>query len=128
MFGAGASLWGCRSIKNKQTIAIAVKYPMRSAAIVISIPPLGVMLQEQEKSCALRHTRLGKKWNYSRPLTESAAARLAFTLLSTTFVVEDYHVKSIAYQITPMNWYHHRWYRHHRHCWRGRYGHVHCRW
>src|SRR5215469_17033877 len=28
--GLGASLWGCRSIKNKQTIAIAVKYPMRS--------------------------------------------------------------------------------------------------
>ena len=75
MLRAGASLWGCRSIKNKQTIAIAVKYPMRSAAIVISIPPLGMMLQEQEKSCALRHTRLGKKWNYSRPLTESAAAR-----------------------------------------------------
>jgi hypothetical protein len=27
------TLWGCRLIKNKQTIAIAVKYPMRSAAI-----------------------------------------------------------------------------------------------
>jgi hypothetical protein len=38
-FGAGAALPG-RSIKNdrdaKQTIAIAVKYPMKSAAIVIS--------------------------------------------------------------------------------------------
>jgi phosphate-selective porin len=30
--------------------------------------------------------------------------------------------------VTPVYWYHHRWYRHHRHCWRGRYGHVHCRW
>jgi hypothetical protein len=48
---------GLSIIKNKQTIAIAVKYPMRSAAIVISIPPLGMMLQEQEKSCALRHNR-----------------------------------------------------------------------
>jgi hypothetical protein len=36
---------GLSIIKNKQTIAIAVKYPMRSAAIVISIPPLGMMLQ-----------------------------------------------------------------------------------
>jgi hypothetical protein len=32
------TLWGCRLIKNKQTIAIAVKYPIRSAAIVISSP------------------------------------------------------------------------------------------
>jgi hypothetical protein len=32
----GATSWGCRSIKSRQTIAIAVKYPMRSAAIVIS--------------------------------------------------------------------------------------------
>jgi hypothetical protein len=39
LFEVGATLWG-RLIKNgqdaKQTIAIAVKYPMRSAAIVIS--------------------------------------------------------------------------------------------
>ena len=48
------------SIKNKQTIAIAVKYPMRSAAIVtssITLPQFGTMLQKQAKSCALRHTR-----------------------------------------------------------------------
>jgi len=31
------------------------------------------MLQEQEKSCALRHNqRLGEKWNYSRPTYRSA--------------------------------------------------------
>jgi hypothetical protein len=30
--------------------------------------------------------------------------------------------------VTPVYWYHHRWYRHHRRCWRGRYGRVHCRW
>ena len=34
--------------------------------------------------------------------------------------------------VTPVYWYHHRyhhrWYRHHRRCWRGYYGHVHCRW
>jgi hypothetical protein len=30
--------------------------------------------------------------------------------------------------VTPVYWYHHRYYRHHRHCWRGRWGHVHCRW
>ena len=30
--------------------------------------------------------------------------------------------------VTPVYWYHHRWYRHHRHCWRGYYGRVHCRW
>jgi len=44
----------------KQTIAIAVKYPMRSAAIIISSitpPKFGTMLQEQEKSCALSHSR-----------------------------------------------------------------------
>jgi hypothetical protein len=29
--------------------------------------------------------------------------------------------------VTPVYWYHHRYYRH-RHCWRGRYGHAHCRW
>jgi hypothetical protein len=50
MFGAGATLWGCRSINAKQTIAIAVKYPMRSAAIVISIPPLGMMLRNRRKA------------------------------------------------------------------------------
>lgn len=22
----------------------------------------------------------------------------------------------------------HVWYHHHRHCWRGRYGHLHCHW
>jgi hypothetical protein len=41
-------------------IAIAVKYPMRSAAIVISsitLPQFGTMPQKQAKSCALRHTR-----------------------------------------------------------------------
>jgi hypothetical protein len=48
---------GVAAIKDKQTIAIAVKYPMRSAAIVISSPPLGMMLQDQEKSCALCHNR-----------------------------------------------------------------------
>jgi len=52
--GPGAALLGW-SIKNdrdaKQTIATAVKYPMRSAAIVISRPPVRTMLQEQEKSC-----------------------------------------------------------------------------
>ncbi len=30
--------------------------------------------------------------------------------------------------VTPAYWYRHHYYRHHRHCWRGRYGHVHCRW
>src|SRR5205085_11986657 len=29
--------------------------------------------------------------------------------------------------VTPVWWYRHHYYRH-RHCWRGRYGHVHCRW
>jgi hypothetical protein len=62
-FGGWRDLAGS-SIKNdrdtKQTIAIAVKYPMRSAAIVISsitLPQFGTMLQKQTKSCALRHTR-----------------------------------------------------------------------
>ena len=30
--------------------------------------------------------------------------------------------------VTPAYWHRHHYYRHHRHCWRGRYGHVHCRW
>jgi len=29
--------------------------------------------------------------------------------------------------VTPVYWYHHRYYRH-RHCWRGRYGHLRCGW
>jgi hypothetical protein len=69
-FGAGAALPG-RSIKNdrdaKQTIAIAVKYPKKSAAIVISgITPrqfCNTMLQEQEKSCSLSHN---KDWRRNR--------------------------------------------------------------
>ena len=27
--------------------------------------------------------------------------------------------------VTPVYWYHHRY---HRHCWRGYYGRLHCRW
>jgi hypothetical protein len=30
--------------------------------------------------------------------------------------------------VTPVYWRHRYWHRHHRHCWRGRWGHVHCRW
>jgi hypothetical protein len=36
----GLDLVGLSTIKNKQTSTIAVKYPMRSAAIVISRPPV----------------------------------------------------------------------------------------
>jgi len=60
MFGACDDLEGWSIVKNKQTIAIAAKYPMRSAAIVtssITLPQFGTMLQKQAKSCALRHTR-----------------------------------------------------------------------
>ena len=60
MFGACDDLEGWSIVKNKQMIAIAAKYPMRSAAIVtssITLPQLGTMLQKQAKSCALRHTR-----------------------------------------------------------------------
>ena len=60
MFGACDDLVGLSIVKNKQTIAIAAKYPMRSAAIVtssITLPQFGTMLQKQAKSCALRHTR-----------------------------------------------------------------------
>ena len=67
MFGAGATLWGCRSINAKQTIAIAVKYPMRSAAIVISSPPVwNDAGGTGEKLCPTSHRRLRVKWNYSR--------------------------------------------------------------
>jgi ABC-type glycerol-3-phosphate transport system substrate-binding protein len=37
-------------------------------------------------------------------------------------------VSSDEAAVTPVYWYHHRYYRHHRHCWRGRWGHVHCGW
>jgi hypothetical protein len=49
---------------------IAVKYPMRSAAIIISgIPQFGRVLQEQEKSCALSHSRdWGRDRNIPGPL------------------------------------------------------------
>jgi len=32
--------------------------------------------------------------------------------------------------VTPVYWHrwHRGWYGHRRHCWRGRWGHVHCRW
>jgi hypothetical protein len=30
--------------------------------------------------------------------------------------------------VTPVYWYHRGWYGHRRHCWRGRWGHLHCRW
>ena len=30
--------------------------------------------------------------------------------------------------VTPVYWYHRGWYGHRRHCWRGYYGRVHCRW
>jgi len=66
LFGASATLWGCRSIKNKQTIAIAVKYPMRSAAIVISSPTVwNHAAGTGEKLCPTSQQRLGEKWNYS---------------------------------------------------------------
>jgi hypothetical protein len=65
-------LWGCRSIKNKQTIAIAVKYPIRSAAIVISSPPVwNDAAKTEEKLCPMSQQRLGEKWNYSRPTSGS---------------------------------------------------------
>jgi hypothetical protein len=52
---------GWRRPDAKQTIAIAVKYPMRSAVIVISeiASPLATMLLEPEKSCSLRHIEIG---------------------------------------------------------------------
>ena len=77
MLRAGASLWGWRSIKNKQTIAVAVKYPIRSAAIVISIPPLGTMRQKPKKSCALRHIRdCARNGIIPGPLVATANAHL----------------------------------------------------
>ena len=59
------------AINAKQTIAIAVKYPMRSAAIVISsitLPPVwNDAAKTEEKLCPMSQQRLGEKWNYSRP-------------------------------------------------------------
>src|SRR5262249_25336554 len=76
MFRAGASLWGCRSIKNKQTIAIAAKYPIRSAAIVISSPSVwNDAAKTDEKLCPTSHQRLREKWNYSRPTTVQGRVR-----------------------------------------------------
>jgi hypothetical protein len=62
-------LWGCRSIKrNKQTIAIVAKYPMRSAAIVISSPPVWNDAQEQgEKLCPKSQQRLGEIFSPADP-------------------------------------------------------------
>jgi hypothetical protein len=71
------------SIKNdreaKQTIAIAVKYPMRSAAIVISgitLPPVwNDASGAGEKLCPKSQQRLGERWNYSRPTSGCAHAQ-----------------------------------------------------
>jgi hypothetical protein len=66
MFELATTLWGCRLIKNKQTIAIAVKYAMRSAAIVISSPRVwNDASGTGEKLCPMSQQRLGEKWNYS---------------------------------------------------------------
>jgi hypothetical protein len=87
------------AINAKHTIAIAVKYPIRSAAIVISIPPLGTMLQEQEKSCALRHTRLGKKWNYSRPTRDEAEIEITNSEVSSA---DDYATTAPKLESIPI--------------------------
>jgi hypothetical protein len=47
MFGACDDLVGSSIVKSKQTIAIAAKYPIRSAAIVISSAPVWNDAQEK---------------------------------------------------------------------------------
>jgi hypothetical protein len=47
MLGACDDLVGLSIVKNKQTIAIAAKYPIRSAAIVISSAPVWNDAQEK---------------------------------------------------------------------------------
>jgi hypothetical protein len=72
MFGACDDLVGLSIVKNKQTIAIAAKYPIRSAAIVISSPPVwNDAAKTEEKLCPMSQQRLGEKWNYSRPTSGS---------------------------------------------------------
>jgi hypothetical protein len=59
--------------------AVSVKAKARIAAIFMLITPLQrwTMLQEQEKSCALSHSRdFGEKWKYSRPPRGSAQSQL----------------------------------------------------
>jgi hypothetical protein len=72
---------GLRRPDAKQTIAIAVKYPMRSAVIVISSIPRQFRndaARTGEKLFPTSQQRLGEKWNYSRPYV---AARYADTTL-----------------------------------------------
>jgi len=68
MFGA---FRGCRRPDARQTIAIAVKYPMRSAVIVISSITAPATLQRccknGRKLFPTSQQRSGEKWNYSRP-------------------------------------------------------------
>jgi hypothetical protein len=62
MFGACDDLVGWSIVKNKQTIAIAAKYPIRSAAIVISSPPVwNDAAKTEEKLCPMSQHRLGEK-------------------------------------------------------------------
>ena len=71
------------AINAKQTIAIAVKYPMRSAAIVISSPPVwNDAAGTGEKLYPTSHQRLGEKWNYSRPTSGNPPHRQCGCALS----------------------------------------------
>ena len=86
MFGAGDDLVGLSIVESKQTIAIAAKYPIRSAAIVISsitLPPVwNVAAKIGEKLCPTSHQRLGEKWNYSRPTSGNPPHRQCGCALS----------------------------------------------
>jgi len=70
------------AINAKQTIAIAVKYPMRSAAIVISSPPVwnDAGGTGEKKLCPTSQRRLRVKWNYSRPTSGQALALCTYAV------------------------------------------------
>jgi hypothetical protein len=74
-----------------------------------------------------------------RTMFAIAAAGLIFAAVSGTSQAAPIAplpaaVTSETGGLTPVYWHHRYWHRHyghaygHRHCWRGRWGHVHCGW
>src|SRR5262249_3857514 len=95
MFGACDDLVGLSIVKNKQTIAIAAKYPIRSAAIVISSPPVwNDAAKTEEKLCPMSQQRLGEKWNYSRPTSGQAPNTRRSTLRFWTVPIAYLQISS----------------------------------
>src|SRR6516165_6384443 len=87
MLGACDDLVGLSIVKNKQTIAIAAKYPIRSAAIVISSAP--VWNDAQEKAVPYVTTEIGGEMELFPPTSGQAQPALSHFLPEVSFTKMD---------------------------------------